>query len=139
VIRVKHPSFVLGYRIRIGGRTICFIPDNEIEGDGSQVGPDWDRRLREFVRGADLLIHDSMYTDREYPSRKGWGHSTFEQSLRLAREGGVKKLLLFHHDPTRTDAQLDEIVARLQDEAGRGDGDLVVEAAREEVYYEMGD
>lgn len=140
VMRVRHPSFVIGYRISIGEKVICFIPDNELDGEVyPDVEPGFESRIVDFVGDADLLIHDSMYTDREYPSRKGWGHSTFEQSLRLAREGGVKKLLLFHHDPTRTDAQLDEIVARLQDEAGRGDGDLVVEAAREEVYYEMGD
>jgi phosphoribosyl 1,2-cyclic phosphodiesterase len=117
VIRVKHPSFVIGYRIRIGGRTICFIPDNELDGDGSQVGPDWDRRIREFVSGADLLIHDSMYTDEEYAGRAGWGHSTFSQALRLAEEGGVKKLLFFHHDPTRSDAELDTIVSRVRDGA----------------------
>ncbi|MEQ1856578.1 MAG: MBL fold metallo-hydrolase [Longimicrobiales bacterium] len=117
VLRVKHPSFVVGYRIRIGERTICFIPDNELEGDGSQVGPNWERRIREFVQGADLLIHDSMYTDEEYAGRAGWGHSTFSQSLRLAEESGVKRLQFFHHDPTRSDDELDVIVSRLRDGA----------------------
>jgi len=117
VMRVKHPSFVIGYRIRIGGRTICFIPDNELDGDGSQVGPNRGRRIKEFVQGADLLIHDSMYTDEEYAGRTGWGHSTFAQSLRLAEEGGVKRLLFFHHDPTRSDQELDTIVSRLRDGA----------------------
>jgi ribonuclease BN (tRNA processing enzyme) len=117
VIRVKHPSFVIGYRIRIGGRTICFIPDNELDGDASPVGANWERRIREFVQGADLLIHDSMYTDEEYASRAGWGHSTFSQSLRLAEEGGVKRLLFFHHDPTRSDSELDSIVSRVRDGA----------------------
>jgi len=137
VIRVKHPSFVLGYRIRIGGRTICFIPDNEIEGDGSQVGPDWDRRLREFVQGADLLIHDSMYTEEEYAGRAGWGHSTFSQALRLAEESGVKRLLFFHHDPTRTDSELDTIVSRLRDGALARGATVDVGAAAEGVDLEL--
>ena len=116
-IRVKHPSYVVGYRIEAGGRAICFIPDDEVEGDGYEVGEGWRDRLVDFIRGADILIHDSMYTDEEYPTRLGWGHSTFRQSLRLAEEGEVKKLLFFHHDPERSDDEVDEIVDRIRDEA----------------------
>ena len=116
-MRVKHPSFVIGYRIEAEGKSICFIPDDELEGTIYEVGPDWRQQLADFVRGADVLIHDSMYTDEEYPFRTGWGHSTFSQSLSLAEEGEVKKLLFFHHDPERTDSQLDEIVNRIRDEA----------------------
>ena len=116
-MRLKHPSYVIGYRIEVGGRVICFIPDNELEGDMYEVDDGWHERLTEFVRGADLLIHDSMYTDDEYPARIGWGHSTFSQALRLAEEGEVKKLLFFHHDPTRSDDDLDEIVNRVRDDA----------------------
>jgi ribonuclease BN (tRNA processing enzyme) len=137
VLRVKHPSFVLGYRIRIGGRLICFIPDNEIEGEASQVGPDWDRRLLEFVEGADLLIHDSMYTDEEYAGRAGWGHSTFTQALRLAEEGGVKRLRFFHHDPTRSDAELDAIVNRVRDGALARGVSLDMSAAAEGVDLKL--
>jgi phosphoribosyl 1,2-cyclic phosphodiesterase len=135
VMRVRHPSFVTGYRITIGDFVVCFIPDNEIDGDIYEVEPGFESRIVDFVGDADLLIHDSMYTDEEYPSRKGWGHSTFEQSLRLAREGGVKELLFFHHDPTRTDDALDTIVARMQELAG-GSG-LIVGAAMENVYHEL--
>jgi phosphoribosyl 1,2-cyclic phosphodiesterase len=137
VMRVKHPSFVLGYRIRVGGRTICFIPDNEMGADMYDVGPDFDRRIRDFVGGADLLIHDSMYTDEEYATRAGWGHSTFTQSLRLAEEGGVKKLLFFHHDPTRSDDALDVIVARLRDSALARGLDLDVSAASEGLDFKL--
>jgi phosphoribosyl 1,2-cyclic phosphodiesterase len=117
VIRVKHPSWVLGYRIELGGQVICFIPDNELEGDIYEVDAGWDAQLREFVAGADLLVHDAMFTEQEYPHRIGWGHSTFEQSLRLAEEVGVKRLLYFHHDPMRADHELDAILARLRDDA----------------------
>lgn len=116
-LRVKHPSFAVGYRIEAAGRTICFLPDNELAGEGYEVTAGWAQRLEDFVRGADLLIHDSMYTDEEYPSRVGWGHSTFRQAVRLAEEGEVKKLLFFHHDPERTDTELDGIVSRVRDEA----------------------
>lgn len=139
VIRVKHPSFVLGYRARVGGRTICFIPDNEIEGRGYEVGESWERRIREFVEGADLLIHDSMYTDEEYASRAGWGHSTFEQSVRLAEDAGVKRLLLFHHEPTRSDDELDTIVNRLRDAALARGSSLVIEAAAEGTDIRLGE
>ncbi|NIT98732.1 MAG: hypothetical protein GWN07_36965 [Actinobacteria bacterium] len=138
VIRVRHPSFVLGYRIRVGGRIICFIPDNELEGGTyPEVEPGFDRRIVDFVGDADLLIHDAMYTEDEYPQRVGWGHSTFEQSLRLARDAGVKRLLFTHHDPNRTDYELDAIVAKMRGEAARDGVDLVVEGAREGVDYRL--
>jgi phosphoribosyl 1,2-cyclic phosphodiesterase len=137
VIRVKHPSFVLGYRIRIGGQTICFVPDNEIEGDIYPVPADWDRRFRDFVQGADLLIHDSMYTEEEYSGRSGWGHSTFDQALRLAEDTGVKRLLFFHHDPTRSDGELDTIVSRLRDGALARGSELDVGAAAEGVDLKL--
>ncbi len=137
VIRVKHPSYVLGYRVRIAGRTICFIPDNEMEGKGYEVGEKWERRIVDFVRDADLLIHDSMYTEEEYRSRVGWGHSTFEQSVRLAEEGGVKHLLLFHHDPMRSDDELETIVSRLRDESLARGSDLELEAAAEGVDIKL--
>jgi phosphoribosyl 1,2-cyclic phosphodiesterase len=138
VMRVRHPSFVLAYRIRVRGSTVCFVPDNEIEGDiYGELEPDFESRIRDFVGDADLLIHDSMYTTEEYPARRGWGHSTFEQSVRLARDAGVKRLLFFHHDPTRTDDELHTIVRRAQDDLASRGSDLEVDAATEGEYYEL--
>ena len=133
VMRVKHPSFVIAYRIKVDGRTICLVPDNEIDGDMYDLGPNWDRRFLDFVGDADLLIHDSMYTDEEYKKRVGWGHSTFSQSLRLAEEAGAKRLLFFHHDPTRTDDALDEIVSRMRDDSASRGSSLEVDAAAEGI------
>lgn len=130
-MRVKHPSFVIGYRIEVGGRVICFIPDNEIEAEGYELGDDWRDRLVRFAGDADILIHDSMYTDEEYPGRRGWGHSTFRQSLELAEEAGVRKLLFFHHDPERTDAEIDAIVHRLREESAARGCSVNMEAAAE--------
>lgn len=131
VIRVKHPSFVIGYRIRSGGRTICFIPDNEMRGSGHPVGDGWEERMRDFVGDADLLVHDSTYTEEEYTDRAGWGHSTFLDSVRLAEESGVKRLLFFHHAPTRSDDELDTIVGRLRDDALARGSRLAMDAAAE--------
>jgi phosphoribosyl 1,2-cyclic phosphodiesterase len=138
VLRVRHPSFVTGYRITVGSVVVCFIPDNELDGTMyGELEPGFDARITDFVGGADLLIHDAMYTQEEYPNRVGWGHSTFEQALRLAREGGVKRLLFSHHDPTRTDYELDAIVAKTREDAARSGSDLVVEAAMEGVDYRL--
>jgi phosphoribosyl 1,2-cyclic phosphodiesterase len=138
VMRVRHPSFVNGYRIRVGGVVICFIPDNELDGDMyGAIEPGFETRIVDFVGDADLLIHDAMYTVEEYPHRIGWGHSTFEQALRLAKEGGVKRLLFSHHDPTRTDYELDALVAKMREDAARSGNGLVVEAAMEDVDYTL--
>lgn len=130
-MRVKHPSYVIGYRIEAAERVICFIPDNELDGEGYEVRNGWRDALVEFVSGADLLIHDSMYTDEEYPAHRGWGHSTFRQSLQLAEEAGARRLLFFHHDPERTDDALDEIVNRVRDEALARGSTVDMDAARE--------
>jgi phosphoribosyl 1,2-cyclic phosphodiesterase len=138
VMRVRHPSFVLAYRIRIGDAVVCFVPDNELEGDMyDELEPGFDSRIVDFVGDADVLIHDSMYTEEEYPGRRGWGHSTFEQSLRLAREGGVRELLFFHHDPMRTDDELDAIVRRLQDEVAGDTSPISISAAAEGEYHTL--
>jgi len=83
------------------------MTDNELP----DPGPDWDRFVN-YCRGADLLIHDAQYTDEELNAHRGWGHSSISQAVALANAAGVKRLGLFHHDPDRTDAALDEIVAK---------------------------
>jgi ribonuclease BN (tRNA processing enzyme) len=87
-----------------------------------------------LAQGADLLLHDAQYTAEEFPARRHYGHSTFDYAVGLARECGVPRLLLFHHDPGRTDEQLDQIVARLQEKAG---GSVRVEAASEGSEVEV--
>jgi phosphoribosyl 1,2-cyclic phosphodiesterase len=138
VMRMRHPSFVIGYKIKVGGHVICFVPDNELDGDMyNELDRGFEKRMVDFVGDADLLIHDSMYTEAEYPKRVGWGHSTFEQTLRLGAEAGVKKLLFSHHDPSRTDYELDAVVAKMREDAARSGADMVVEAAKEGVDSRM--
>jgi phosphoribosyl 1,2-cyclic phosphodiesterase len=136
-LRVQHPSNVVGYRIEVGSRVVCFVPDNDLEGEGYDVGPGWRRDMVDFVRGADLLVHDAMYTEAEYAERAGWGHSTFRQAVRLAEEAEVRRLLFFHHDPERTDEELDEIVSRRRDEALARGSTVALDAAAEGFPFSL--
>src|SRR5262249_28260876 len=97
--RLNHPDPVYGFRIEHGGRAIVYATDTE---HFACVDP----TLAKLARGADILIYDAQYTPAEYPSRVGWGHSTWQAGVELARAAGVGRLVLFHHDPARTDAQL---------------------------------
>jgi phosphoribosyl 1,2-cyclic phosphodiesterase len=130
-LRVRHPSFAVGYRLQAGDCSICYIPDNELIAGRFDLGRDWRARLIRFCGHTDLLIHDAMFTEEEYPSRQGWGHSTFRQTLDLAADAGVKRLLFFHHAPDRTDTALAEIVDRMRDEAGSRGLSLALDAAAE--------
>ena len=126
--RVNHPGVTYGYRVSAGGAAAVYIPDNEL---GDAPDPAWYGGLVNFVRGADLLLHDAMLTDAEYERRRGWGHSTFAQAVRLAEEAGVRRLALFHHAPDRSDGELDAIAAGLRSGlAGRG-SPLELEVAAE--------
>ena len=92
--------------------------------------------MADFFTDADLLIHDAQYTQQEYDaSRKEWGHSPIEYAIKAAMQSRVKRLALFHHDPMRTDAQLDELTKMLCD--GRHTGDTAVFFAREEMQVEI--
>jgi len=103
-LTITHPDGAHGYRIESPHATIVYATDHE-HGDAEA-----DKRVREYAHGADLLIYDSQYTPEEYASRVGWGHSTWLEATRLARDAGVKQLALFHHDPMHDDAALDRIV-----------------------------
>jgi phosphoribosyl 1,2-cyclic phosphodiesterase len=114
--RVRHPGHTYAFRIRCDGATVVYMPDNEPAFRGFDLGDSWEADLVEFLRGADLLLHDGMYTEAEYASRHGWGHGTFEQAVALAEAALVPQLLLFHHAPHRQDDELHLIVGRLRRE-----------------------
>jgi ribonuclease BN (tRNA processing enzyme) len=126
--RVDHPGVTYGYRVTAAGATAVYIPDNELS---DAPDPAWYAGLVEFVRGADLLLHDAMLTDAEYELRRGWGHSTFTQAVRLAEEAGVRRLRLFHHAPDRSDAELEAIAAELRGGLVRRGSALELEVAAE--------
>jgi phosphoribosyl 1,2-cyclic phosphodiesterase len=100
--RLNHPGGVMAYRIDHGGRSVVYATDTE---PYRCVDP----ALVRLAEGADVLIHDAQYTPEEYPSRVGWGHSTWEDAVETALAAGVGKLVLFHHDPDRSDAAVEAI------------------------------
>ncbi len=103
---LRHPGGGRGFRIAEGKHVIVYLTDNELPPEG----PEWDFYVQE-CRGADLLIHDAQYTEEELPLHCGWGHSSYVQATRLALAAQVKRLALFHHDPKRTDQELDAFEA----------------------------
>lgn len=106
-IAANHPGGCFGYRVENDGRAVVYISDNEMDPPSGRV-TDF-AEFAQFCKGADILIHDSQYTEREMPQKHGWGHSQISQVRDLALAAQVKHLLLFHHDPNRTDDELDII------------------------------
>jgi len=107
---VTHRGPTLGYRVSEGGQSVVYIPDHE-PGLGtplSELDDEWISGLA-LASGASLLIHDCQYTDAEYPSHLGWGHSPLSDALEFGRRAHAERLLLFHHDPLHSDAFLDEL------------------------------
>lgn len=106
---LNHPNGAVGYRIEFRDKAICYITDTEHYPDGR------DETLIELVRDADLMIYDATYTDDQYPRFVGFGHSTWQEALRVADEAGVKTVVLFHHDPAHDDEMMDDIAEAAED------------------------
>jgi phosphoribosyl 1,2-cyclic phosphodiesterase len=104
----NHPGGAYGYRIDEDGTVLVYCTDIE---HGETIDPN----VVELAKGADLLIHDSQYTEEEFEQKKGWGHSTYEQALEVAERAGVKRLALFHHDPEHDDVFLEEMEKKCRD------------------------
>jgi len=105
---VNHPGGCMAFRLEYGGKTLVYLTDHE-----PYAGPQ-DQAVRDFTRGADLLIREAQYTAIEYQLKRGWGHSTFDDAVCDAIEAGVKKLALFHHDPEHSDLFLEGELGELQ-------------------------
>ena len=133
--RVRHPGGALGYRFSDGngpGNALVYISDNELNPTAVyDSGSTWRRDLVTFVQGARVLVHDTMYTVEEYDHHRGWGHSTHEDALELAMEGGVEELVLFHHKPERTDDEVDRRVEECRNYVKRRGRKLEITAAAE--------
>ncbi len=102
-IPLNHPGGATGYRFDHRGRAICYISD--IEHSDPWPPPD----LTEFIRGADLMIYDGMFSETEYIRCHGWGHSTWQKGVALAQAGGVEQLAIFHLHPQHDDAYLNKV------------------------------
>jgi len=129
---LNHPILCLGYRLEYQNKVLCTAydtepfknifctdPDNpaydaQMALEGEEVARQENRRVEVFFRNADLLIHDAQYTRHEYLSSKiGWGHSSIEHAIETAKKAKVKRLALFHHDPMRTDKEIDDLNQQL--------------------------
>jgi phosphoribosyl 1,2-cyclic phosphodiesterase len=102
---LNHPGGAVGYRIEYGGHAVAYVTDVEM-GDGPI-----DPGLLELTRGAALVILDTTYTEEEVAAHAGWGHSSWQQGVRLADAAGAGRLCLFHHDPDHDDAFMDRVAA----------------------------
>lgn len=153
--RANHPYRALAYRLETDEAALVFIPDTgpfhtvlfgdeRIDWTGEPTANSNDdlrelaemrERIVELARGADWLLYDSQFTDEQYARFPHWGHSTASQAREIAEAAGVRELLLFHHDPHRSDDAIDRIVAAQRAEAAPG---LVVSAAHEGMLLTRG-
>jgi len=128
---LNHPLLCLGYRFEHHGKVFCTAYDTEpfqnlfcadpedpsfdaaVAEEGEHVAKEENQRVENFFAGADLLVHDAQYTEKEYTSsKKGWGHSALEHVVSSARRAHVKRCALFHHEPVRTDAEMDALATQ---------------------------
>jgi phosphoribosyl 1,2-cyclic phosphodiesterase len=113
---IIHPGPTVGYRIKGKNAVVAYIPDHE-----QALGPSGMIEDKMWISGfdiadhADLLLHDAQYTAEEYREKIGWGHSSMEDAIRFASIAEAKNLLFFHHDPFRTDQQIEEIYSKLKE------------------------
>lgn len=113
---LRHPNGSTAYRIEAMGVSVCYVTDTE------HVPGEPDQNVLGLIEGADLVIYDSTYTDDEFPAKVSWGHSTWQEGIRLCRAANVKRLAIFHHDPDHVDSFMEHV----EDEAYRmWDGSFV--------------
>jgi ribonuclease BN (tRNA processing enzyme) len=132
---ISHPGPTLGYRIQQGSKAVCYLPDHEPIIGRSRLYPE-DEWISGFdlAHGADLLIHDSQYNKKEYKTKPGWGHSSINLAARFCARTKAKRLVLFHHDPMHTDAQIQKMFGKL---IKKTDYDFPIELAVQGMEIEV--
>lgn len=139
---LNHPALTVGYRLEADGASVVYASDHEPHsahaGEGhADEAEGGDIAHADFLRDADLVIHDAQYTAGEYPSKLGWGHSTVEYAVDVALAAKARRLALYHHDPERDDASVDRLIAVAQERVAAAGGDLIVMGAAEGVAVEL--
>lgn len=99
-VNLNHPQGAVGYRVDFSGKSICYVTDTEHAKDCR------DQNILKLIEGADIVIYDASFTDEEYPNFVGWGHSTWQEGVRLCTDAGAQRLAVFHHLPGRSDDEL---------------------------------
>ena len=100
---LNHPGGATAYRVNFDGRSFCYVTDTEHTPDGLN------QTIIDLAEGADMMVYDATYSDTEYPRFVDYGHSTWQEGVRLCKAANVRRLGIFHHRPSRTDAKLDAI------------------------------
>ena len=147
-VMLNHPVINLGYRVDCNGKSMFFTGDHEpwqnIYDPADAEYAEYQRIIDEkegafvdFIRGVDVLVADSSYTAAEYPSKKGWGHGTFDSSIALGKRAGVKRIVCTHHEPTRFDDDLERVFQEALDRNPCGEGDPEVLLSREGLEIEL--
>jgi phosphoribosyl 1,2-cyclic phosphodiesterase len=141
---VNHPGVCAGYRLFTSAGSIAFLPDHEPyqflhSARDSDMSPEERKKIAEeqrialvdFLHGSDILVLDAQYTDAEYETHVGWGHGSVSSAVLLALDAKVRRLLLFHHDPSHDDGMLDAMVDGARQLIRERGKDLEVDSARE--------
>jgi phosphoribosyl 1,2-cyclic phosphodiesterase len=100
---LNHPNGATGYRIAYGGKSLCYVTDTE-----HVIGKP-DQSILSLIEGSDLVIYDCTYSDTEFDAHVGWGHSTWQEGVRLCRAAGVHQMAIFHHDPDHDDDYMRQV------------------------------
>jgi phosphoribosyl 1,2-cyclic phosphodiesterase len=150
---VNHPGACAGYRLNTSKGSVAYLPDNEPydafklhSASSDLLSPEQVRKratqeragLVEFLKGCDILILDTQYTDAEYNAHVGWGHGSLSSAVALAIDAQVRRLILFHHDPNHDDATIDQMAEEAKTLAKSSGKSLEVEAAREGAELTLG-
>lgn len=139
---LNHPALTVGYRLEADGGSFVYASDHEPHdrqaGEGhADAGDGGDAAHIDFLRDADLVIHDAQYTADEFPTKVGWGHSTIEYAVDVAMAANVKTLALYHHDPARSDDAVDGLIGAARRRVAAAGKDLKVIGAAEGSAIEL--
>jgi diguanylate cyclase (GGDEF)-like protein len=135
---LNHTAPTIAYRMSSSGTTLAYVTDHEpFAYTNSTFHHPGDQHHVAFLRGVDVVIHDAQYSDAEYATRLGWGHSPIEYATDVALAAGVRRLALFHHDPTHDDATMERLEAAARARVAAVSGSLDVFAAREGMEIEV--
>jgi phosphoribosyl 1,2-cyclic phosphodiesterase len=135
---ISHRGPTVGYRISENGRCLAYLPDHEpaLGVNLARMEPEWVSG-HALVAGVDVLLHDAQYTPDEYRERVGWGHSSVDDVVTFALASGVRQLVLFHHDPLHTDAELEAIGRRARELWGADGSSNAPALAREGMTVDL--
>ena len=132
-VQLNHPGGATGYRLEAYGHSLCYVTDTEHQLKKPNAS------IIQFIQGTDLFIYDCTYTDEEYHLHQGWGHSTWQEGMRLALLANAKRLAIFHHDPNHDD----RFMHRVQKEATReypghvvAKEGMIIDLLKDKVYAE---